>query len=431
MGIASELEETITQQCLPGLDERFRGSGFVLPHYGGLSIASLGATMAGLLGMELEGAEPPLPRIMWGDLVGEVRTVVLVLLDGVGYLHLRPLLEDENTPFGLLASRGRFAPLTSVFPSTTMTALTSLWTGRTPGDHGFLGSRLLLPEYGVLANMLKLAPAAGGRPGELLEWGLVPEQFVPGPHVAQTLSAAGVRSVAHLYGPHIGGGLSRIFLRGVERMEGYVGFSDMWSNVRETVVRRTSQPLLVNVYWTGTDDVAHEYGPDGERFQAALRDLGRSMQEDFIERLAGSAREGTVLIITADHGQIATPEGSEVYLSDHPYLREMLLLPPSGETRASYLYVRPGQAEHAAHYVGEHLADQFLLLETDGAIAAGLFGGSGVSPSLRGRLGDFLLLARGNSSLVPAGGKAAYRGHHGSLTAEEMMVPLVMARLDA
>jgi len=431
MGIALELEETITRHSLPGLEEHLQGGGFVLPHYGGLSIANLGATMAGLLGMELEGAEPSVQKDIWSDFAGEVRTVVVVLLDGVGYLHLRPLLEDEHTPFGRLASRGRYAPLTSVFPSTTMTALTSLWTGRTPGDHGFLGSRLLLPKYGVLANMLKLAPAAGGRPGELLDWGLVPEQFVPVPHVAQALSAVGVQSVAHLYRPHIGSGLSRILLRGMDRREGHVGFSDMWSNVRETVEQRASQPLLVNVYWFGTDDVAHRYGPDGERFSAALRDLGRSMWEDFIDRLPGSAREGTVLIITSDHGQIATPGGSAVHLSDHPTLSELLLLPPSGETRASYLHVRPGQAERVVDYVAEHLADQFILLETEAAIGAGLFGGSGVSPSLRTRLGDFLLLARGDSSLVPVGGKAAYRGHHGSLTSEEMLVPLVIARLDA
>jgi len=431
MGIALGLEETINQHYLPGLDEQIRGSGFVLPYYGGLSLANLGATMAGLLGMELEGAEPPVPRDLWADFAAEVRTVVVVLLDGVGYLHFRPLLEDETSPFGRLASRGRAIPLTSVFPSTTMTALTSLWTGRTPGDHGFLGSRLLLPQYGVLANMLKLAPAAGGRPGELLEWGLVPEQFVPVPHVAQILSAAGVRNVAHIYGPHIGSGLARILLRGVERREGHVGFSDMWSNVRDTVVQRTSQPLLVNVYWFGTDDVAHRYGPDGERFRAALRDLGRSMQEDFIDPLPRSAREGTVLIITSDHGQIATPGGCAVHLSDHPTLSEMLLLPPSGEARSSYLYVRPGQTERVADYVAEHLADQFLLLETEAAISAGLFGGSGVSPSVRGRLGDYVLLARRESSLVPIGEKAAYRGHHGSLTPEEMLVPLVMARLDA
>ena len=69
-----------------------------------------------------------------------------------------------------------------------------------------------------------------------------------------------------LYGPHVGGGLSRLFLRGVEGVRGFVNYSDMWLNLRDTLLHRTKEQLLVNVYWSGTDDVAHTYGPDDERF---------------------------------------------------------------------------------------------------------------------------------------------------------------------
>ena len=81
-------------------------------------------------------------------------------------------------------------------------------------------------------------------------------------HLAQLLSEAGCRTVAHLYGPHANGGLSRLFLRGVERIEGFLNYSDMWINVRETVIERNKAPLLVSAYWAGTDDVAHRYSPD-------------------------------------------------------------------------------------------------------------------------------------------------------------------------
>jgi hypothetical protein len=48
----------------------------------------------------------------------------------------------------------------------------------------------------------------------------------------------------------------------------------------------------------------------------------------------------------------------------------------------------------------------------------------------RNRLGDLLLLARDDSRLIPEGALAADRGEHGSLRPEEMLVPLLMARLD-
>ncbi len=429
MSLTSEFEFAIAHHRLSGPSERLQLDEFILPHYGGYSIANLPATIAGFLGVELAGAAPPLPPHAWADLATDVRSVVVVVLDAVGYLHFQRALAKEDSIFSRLAEAGRLVPLTSVFPSATMTAMTTLWTGRTPGNHGFLGTKLFLSEQGVLANMIRLAPTAHRPPGALLDWGWSPEDFVPVPGLAQQLAAGEVQSVAHIYQPYIGSGLARIFFRGVTEVQGYVGLSDMWINLRHTLIRRSEKPLFVNVYWSGTDDVAHIYGPDGERFAAALRHLARSMEEDFLDPLPAAVREGTLLIITADHGQTATPPERAVHLSDHPFLARMLLLPPAAEPRAAYLYVRPGQAEAVRAYVAKHLADRFLLLETERALAAGLFGPEKFSPELSTRVGDLLLLARDDSQLI-VDEKTVYHGHHGSLTPEEMLVPLIMVRLD-
>jgi hypothetical protein len=311
-----------------------------------------------------------------------------------------------------------------------MAAMSSIWTGRTPADHGFLGRRLYLSEYGFLADMIRLMPAIHGRSGSLMQWGWEPEAFIPVPHLAQLLSEAGVRTVAHLYGPHAGGGLSRLFLRGVEYIEGFLNSSDMWINVRDTLMQRAMDPLLVNVYWAGTDDVAHTYGPRDERFEAAVRQLAQSFEHDFLAPLSASARQGTVVIITADHGQVETPPKQAVHLADHPGLKEMLLWPPSGEPRASYLHVRSGCAEKVRNYIATYLADRFQALDMEQAIAAGLYGSGQMPRESRHRLGDLLLLARENSRLLPAGASAGDLGEHGGLRPEEMLVPLLMARLD-
>jgi hypothetical protein len=437
MSLASEYERIIRQYRLPGLDECFPGEEFVFPHYGGFSIANLPATIARLLGVELKHGraqvrlEPPIRRDAWSDFAGGMRCVVLIILDAVGYVHFRRLLDSEDTLFGRLAQGGTLVPLTSVFPSTTMAAISSLWTGATPGDHGFLGRKLFLSEYGVLADMIRLMPAAHGRPGDLVDWGWVPEDFLPVPLLTQQLSSIGVQTVTHLYGPHVSGGLSRLFLRGVADVQGFLNQSDMWINVRHTLLQRSNKPLLVNVYWSGTDDVAHTYGPDSEHFQAALRQMATSLDQDFLAPLPAAAREETLLIVTADHGQIATPRNFAVHLTNHPALADMLLLPPAAEPRASYLYVRPGQAASVHNYVEDHFAGRFLLLDMDRAVAAGLFGSAELPPESRSRLGDKLFLARDGCRLIRGGENAEHRGEHGSLTPEEMLVPLLMARLDA
>jgi len=436
VSLASEYERAIRDFRLSDLEAVLHDEEFILPQYGGYSITNLAATIVALLGKEgeealaLAGLEPALPGNAWEHLVGGVRTVIVVILDAVGYLGFKRLLEREETGFGQLVENGALVPLTSVFPSTTMAALSTIWTGRTPADHGFLGRRLFLAEYGFLADMIRLMPAIHGRPGSLMERGWVPEAFIPVPHLAQLLSDAGCRTVAHLYGPHAGGGLSRLFLRGVEHIEGFINYSDMWINVRDTVMQRTEAPLLVSAYWAGTDDLAHAYGPEDERLEAAVRQIAQSFEQDFLAPLPATAREGTVVIITADHGQVETPPDRAVHLKEHPELKEMLLWPPSAEPRASYLHVRRGCAEMARSYIASYLGDQLLVLDMEQAVAAGLFGPGEMPGESRKRLGDLLLLARDDSRLIPEGASAEDRGEHGGLRPAEMLVPLLMARLD-
>lgn len=218
-------------------------------------------------------------------------------------------------------------------------------------------------------------------------------------------------------------------MRGVERVRGFFGSGDLWINVGETLRNRSEGPVFVCVYWSRTDDVGHEYGPDSEQFAGTVRDAGRALAA-FTSSLPKKARKGTLLIVTADHGQVGTPAEGLVYLADHPELRQMLLLPPTGEARAAYLHVRRGCIDAVRDYVHECLADRFIVLESEPALASGLFGCGTTVPELRGRLGDLLLLSRGRTMLVDQG-RRLYRGHHGNLSPEEMLVPLLMTRLDA
>jgi len=222
MTLAKEVEQQLRGRHVPGLPKEF-----VLPHYGGYSIANVAPTVARVLGVELDGAAPPLPEDVWAGHADGVRCVLLLVLDATGFVQLSQCLVEEQSIFARAADAGFLQPITSVFPSTTVSALTTLWTGRTPLEHGFLGTRLLLPELGVLANMLKSAPAAYGRGGRLEDWGWAPEQFVTVATLGEQLAAAGIGTVAHTQRAFIGSSLIRIFLRGMGEVQGYLGLSDL------------------------------------------------------------------------------------------------------------------------------------------------------------------------------------------------------------
>ena len=157
--LAAEIEQAIRDHRLPLLDAALPSDEFVMPCYDTFSIVNLPATTAGLLGIPLPGA-PPLPRDVWGSFAGGVRCVIRVLIDALGYLRLQRLMSAEPDSLfqRLLRRGGTLIPLTSVCPSTTTTALSSLWSGRTPAEHGMLGTRLFLRDQGLQANMIYFTP---------------------------------------------------------------------------------------------------------------------------------------------------------------------------------------------------------------------------------------------------------------------------------
>ena len=110
----------------------------IAPAYGGLSLLNLPGSLARWLGA------PPLPHPaidlpMLDSLAENVDQVVMVLVDALGLDQFLDWSQGPASQFQIHIQRGLLAPLTSVVPSTTSTALTTLWTGRSPIEHGILG----------------------------------------------------------------------------------------------------------------------------------------------------------------------------------------------------------------------------------------------------------------------------------------------------
>jgi len=431
----TDTEALIRRHRLPGL-HGLPADEFVLPHYDGLSIANLPATTVALLGGQLPAAPPPLPRDLWSDWAPGLKRVILLILDALGYLRLcRQMATDGGLEvFRQLSQSGGFFPLTSVFPSTTTTALSTFWTGRTPAEHGMLGYELYLRDYGVLSNLITISPTYDQQREVLVKWGMEPEKFLPVPNLSEALEPQGIVLRGLTYSGFIGSGMSRIFRRGLDDSQSYVTLADMWTTLRHMVQQRTqpqAEKELIIAYWGGVDGVAHTRGPGTESWQAEVRCIACSMAREFLPPLSSGDRDGTLLLITADHGQAHAPPEQATLLTEHPTLRDRLALPLSGESRATYLFPRHNQVDAVRTYFAEHLGDKFVLLDSARALAAGLFGPGTPAPETPFRIGDLLALARGPNTLQRGDKTPKLIGRHGGLTPEEMLVPLIGIRLDA
>jgi hypothetical protein len=432
--LAAQFEQEILEHRLPLLDGELPGGEFILPHYQGYSIANLPATTAALFDVRVSGT-PPVPQEVWGSYAGDVHCVVQVLIDALGYHRLLRFMSGESdTLFHRLLRRGgQLIPLTSVCPSTTTTALSCLWTGRTPLEHGMLGTRLFLRDQGLQANMIYFTPVGFERHNVLLEEGMKPANFLPIAGMAEVLAEQGIESHVFIERAFTQGGLSDIFFRGVTEVHDVVSGSaaDLWIMLRHFLEERAGQKLFVSVYWGLIDTLAHVRGPSSPAIDAELRGWTTFMAQEFLDRLSPAAAAGTVLTILADHGQVDTPPSRAVRLDKHPQLVQHLLMKPVGEQRLPYLFARQGQTKTVQRYLHQHLSHAFAVLDSERALKAGLFGSGPQAPETAARLGDLILIARHDHILYDGDKEPHLLGLHGGLSPEEALVPVLMVRLDA
>jgi hypothetical protein len=427
---AQELEQVLYQHQMAGVKDSFPEGSFVLPHYDGLCLSNVVPTAARILGASVPGWRP-LDRSLWHDLSEGVRRVVVVVIDAVGYYQFLRWLDDEpDNVFARLVDHGRLFPITSVFPSTTTAALASLWTGRPPAAHGLMGYELFLQEWGSVVNMIRLSPPCAERRGVLTEWGLDPQSFLQAPVASQVLAPFAVTSRFIIRSALLGSALSQMLYQGADDVGGHITGSDLWVNLRHLLCAHRSERLLLTAYWGGADAIGHVYGPASEQSAAEIRNLAYSFENEFLRPLAPEDREGTLLIVTADHGQIRVPREHTIHLRQHPSLAQDLVMQPCGDPRAAYLYVRARRLPAVQSYLATELGHAFVALPSDQALLGGLFGPGRPAPAAAERLGDLLLLGREDYILYAHDKEPSLKGRHGGLHPDEMLIPLLLARLD-
>lgn len=407
--------------------------GFVWPRYEGRSVGNLGATVATLLGCSLESGLPPLDGEVLGDLARGVDRVVLLVMDALGWMQLRrAMARHPDLVFHRLGKQGRLLPITTTFLSTTNSVLSSIWTTQPPMRHGLLAYELYLREWAMAVEAIGFSSPAEPFSGTLLRWGFDPTTFLPVPSLAELLASQGVPSYTVILKQFTETPLSRMHFRGVQEIHAHSYASDFWVTLRRVLHEHRDERMLLSGYWPAVDTLAHRYGPEDETDEAEILAISTLMERLFLDRLVPEDRRGTLLLLTADHGQILTPPEEISVLADHPVLSDMLLMRPVGESRVPFFYVRQGMLDNALEYLTDQFSDRFVFLTREQVLRSGLLGPGPVYRETVFRLGDIVGIARGQAAMVAdQEGVTRLTGRHGGLTPEEMLVPLLAVRLDA
>jgi len=420
----SALLAQIYARRLPGLDA---GPDAVYPCYDGLSLLNLPASVCHWLAAPHFGAAPPLIPELLNALPGSYRRVVLLLVDGLGWQWLERYCQGEDDVSGAQPWRGGLAervqfPLTSISPSTTSAALTSLWTARPPAGHGILAYEVWLKEFSAIANMLTYSVASfSGDVGGLRRAGFDPQTFLGAPVLGAHLLANGVQPFAFQHLSICNSLLSQMLLPGVNVLP-FRTYSDLWVSLQHWLSSRDERAYAY-VYLGELDDLMHRFGPEDERvyLEFALFSL---MLEKFLCQARRNGRGDTLVLLSADHGHLATPPASMCDLRQHPEVLADLTMLPSGESRLPFLFVRPGREQHLQACLERFWPGRLRLLSAAQVMDGGLMGAAPFHPAFSERLGDFVLVPQGDAHCWWANRESTLRGRHGGLSAVEMIVPL-------
>lgn len=346
------------------------------------------------------------------------RGVCLLLVDGLGWHALRK--HPADAPF-LTSLAGGSEPIMSGFPSTTAASISTIGTGVPVGQHGIVGFSFAIPD-GVLINALSWHTHGAGKRVDLRER-FVPEDIQPRPTALERATAAGVQVTLAVPHVHRGTGLTRAVLRGGDIQDVYA-LGDLAGNVLAAM--SGPERTFCYAYHGDLDLLGHVYGVESVPWR---------LQLGHVDRLAATIAEGlppgAQLVVIADHGMVTVPEEARVDFDTEPALQAGVRL-LGGDPRARYIYTDPGAADDVLAAWNELIGDRAWICTRDEAIAAGWFGPV-VESRIRDRIGDVVVAARADFAVVRSQVTprlSSLIGHHGSLTADEQLVPLLVHRRD-
>ena len=368
-------------------------SGFVEPAYGDRSLGEVVPAVAAALGSSVLGAPS-------GLVLPEAAAYVVLLVDGLG----SRLLERHAHAAPYLSSLHDGQPAaTAGVPSTTATSLSSFGTALVPGAHGLVGFTSRVPGTDQLLNAL------------WWDADVDPVAWQPHPTAFDRLRAAGTRVTVVNKAEFEGSGLTRAAHRGAD----FVPADRVGERIAAAVAASAEPGSLTYLYDADLDWTGHTYGVASSQWLMQL-----AMVDAEAEQLREALPPQVRLLVIADHGMVDAEWRVDV--DERPELRDGLAL-LGGEARFRHLYCRSGAVADVAATWRSLLGGHAEVLTREEGVARGWFGA--VDPSVLPRLGDVLVACRGDAAVLSTTDfsyEARLVGFHGSLTPEEMLIPVLV-----
>lgn len=367
-----------------------RGDSVIMPDYKGC-ITNLACSV--MKYFELETRHNGLDEI--DDILSnkKPRNVVVILCDGMGFNIMNRALSKDS-----FLVRNTIRDISSVVPSTTTAATTSMLSGLNPCEHGWLGWDLYVKPEDKIVTLFKNK--------------LKDRQKLAAPYnVARKYY--GYRNICEQINDKGKYRAKILFPFGNEK---YFDLNDMLDRIYFECKKDGKK--YIYAYYEEPDYSMHEHGVDSDIAITTIKYINEK-----IEEMCSKLDDDTLVIVTADHGHYNC---SDVVLSDYKDFFETLDGDVSIEDRMCSMKVKEGKNEEFVKLFNEYFGSDFILKRKDEILDIKLFGDGIEHPLFRDSLGDYFALAVGDKYMRYSQKSDKHAAMHAGFTEDEMRVPLIV-----
>jgi predicted AlkP superfamily pyrophosphatase or phosphodiesterase len=356
------------------------------------------------------------------------------LVDAFGWRFFERYAEKYDF-LKIVLRDGIVSKLTSQFPSTTAAHVTCIHTGLDVAQSGVYEWNYYEPLVDEVISPL-LYSYAGDKTRDTLKASSLPAAaFYPTSTFYQSLQARGIASFVFQSNVFTPSTYSNIVFRGAQVMP-FRTVPEALSTFSELVLSEKGTSGYYYLYFDQIDYVGHHHGPSSPQFEKEVDTFLRAMDQLLYRKIVGKSRD-TLLMMTADHGQIEVDPTKTYFLNLHDasidrYLRtnqKGKALVAAGSARDMFLYVKDECIDEFLAVLQKQLAGRAEVYRTQELMAQGFFGPRTPSTAFLGRLGNIVILPYAYETVwwfEEGRFDMQFLGHHGGLTPQEMEIPLLL-----
>ena len=430
------MNKLILDGILKFIEKEKKQDEFIFPFYEQYCFSNIASTILNFFDIKTQKTSLLSKIVNQTTELEETNKLVLLIIDGFGFNQWVRYYKQHEF-FSKLTKRGVVSPITSVFPSTTANAITSINSGLTPQEHGLPEWFVYFKEIDQIINTIHFKPLGSKQKDELLEQGVNPTILYDGKTIHQKLKKEKVKTFTFIDESIAHSAYSKLVFKG-STIKPAITNSDLIIRLRK-YLEKTKGPGYFYIYLDNLDSIAHRYGPHSEEYRTELASISFLLEKELVGKLDQKTSKESLLLVTADHGQLNIDPQKTIYLNKYKKLVQNFqksqnnkIILPTGSPRDVFLHIKPDKIEEIRDFLSQELKEKAEIIETKDAINNGLFGTGKPKDEFLSRIGNLLILPHADHTIWykhPMGRTFDLLGFHGGLNSDEMLVPFASAKI--